>query len=526
MIKKIGNYVRIIKNNHLLFSVFFFLTFGDHTALYPIAEDEKAWHNDQNGVTSPSLKVLLLLEKRSYQVGEPIFVEVRVINETKSDTPLEFYIYKESFNQFRLTLSSSEGILIDESLKFKKWRYLQNSSEKGREVASVEKKKITLATFESFSTRINITDWFKILEPSLYFVEGIFSPNIQFSGEEYSFRTESVSFHLKPTVEKTGELMMASANSEKSKGSKGQIGDTPVINTVVPPYEVVKKHIEAQIKKDWVAFLENVDVEKLLKNSYSATEIYERYQNARANEKIILVNEFKNYLIDSIDYTIQTFLEVETRIRGGQAVVLVKQKEMTASQDYVQKFNPITGQIDYSWEANKINDMKNEKYVYYNLELRKERWNIIHKELRLIHPKMEQVVENIRDSDFFTPFDKKESTILKNVLFELNSNIFKEISFGELEQLARYLLANMSIDIEIQGHTCDQGSFVHNTKLSKNRAEAVRDFLINYGVEGGRLTAVGYGESRPLNKNRNESEREQNRRVEIVFKEHKYSSVY
>jgi outer membrane protein OmpA-like peptidoglycan-associated protein len=67
----------------------------------------------------------------------------------------------------------------------------------------------------------------------------------------------------------------------------------------------------------------------------------------------------------------------------------------------------------------------------------------------------------------------------------------------------------------IEGHTDSVGSERSNQILSERRANAVRDYLIANGISDDRLTAVGYGETRPIDSNKTRSGRANNRRVEV-----------
>ncbi|WP_372974472.1 OmpA family protein, partial [Muriicola sp.] len=67
----------------------------------------------------------------------------------------------------------------------------------------------------------------------------------------------------------------------------------------------------------------------------------------------------------------------------------------------------------------------------------------------------------------------------------------------------------------VEGHTDSVGSEKLNQELSEKRANSVRDFLVNEGIAADRLTAVGYGESKPIASNNTRAGRTQNRRVEI-----------
>jgi outer membrane protein OmpA-like peptidoglycan-associated protein len=89
-----------------------------------------------------------------------------------------------------------------------------------------------------------------------------------------------------------------------------------------------------------------------------------------------------------------------------------------------------------------------------------------------------------------------------------------------LDRLADKLKANLQVKrIRIEGHTDDVGTARKNQELSQARAEAVREHLIKRGVEPDRLQAVGYGNTRPLDKRRTAGARARNRRVEFIIVE-------
>lgn len=79
------------------------------------------------------------------------------------------------------------------------------------------------------------------------------------------------------------------------------------------------------------------------------------------------------------------------------------------------------------------------------------------------------------------------------------------------EELARY----PKIQIELSGHTDSRGSDAYNQTLSERRAESVRAYVNEQGVDSGRMTAVGFGESKPVADNDTDEGRELNRRVEL-----------
>ncbi len=106
------------------------------------------------------------------------------------------------------------------------------------------------------------------------------------------------------------------------------------------------------------------------------------------------------------------------------------------------------------------------------------------------------------------------------VHFETGSSQLKSVSFALLDEVAAVLLERTDIlKVRIEGHTDARGSLASNQRLSEDRAEAVRAYLIGKGVDPERLIAVGYGETRPLDPRRNPKAYATNRRVEFHVEE-------
>jgi outer membrane protein OmpA-like peptidoglycan-associated protein len=70
--------------------------------------------------------------------------------------------------------------------------------------------------------------------------------------------------------------------------------------------------------------------------------------------------------------------------------------------------------------------------------------------------------------------------------------------------------------IQVEGHTDSVGGDAYNLKLSQNRADSVRTFLISQGISSGSVAAEGFGKTRPVADNSSAAGRQQNRRVELV----------
>jgi outer membrane protein OmpA-like peptidoglycan-associated protein len=114
-----------------------------------------------------------------------------------------------------------------------------------------------------------------------------------------------------------------------------------------------------------------------------------------------------------------------------------------------------------------------------------------------------------------TEVEKGKVIELRNVLFETASAQIINSSFQELDQLARYLQENPSVEIEIAGHTDSVGKDDYNLKLSQDRADAIGRYLIEKNVKEGRLTTKGYGKQMPIDSNETLEGRQKNRRVEF-----------
>ena len=74
-----------------------------------------------------------------------------------------------------------------------------------------------------------------------------------------------------------------------------------------------------------------------------------------------------------------------------------------------------------------------------------------------------------------------------------------------------------TVNIRIEGNCDERGSEEYNMALGQRRADAVRDYFINYGISSSRMTTVSYGEMRPATTGQNESAWAQNRRADIVI---------
>ena len=105
---------------------------------------------------------------------------------------------------------------------------------------------------------------------------------------------------------------------------------------------------------------------------------------------------------------------------------------------------------------------------------------------------------------------------LKNIYFDFDKTTLKKESYPELNKVVDFLKQNASVEIEISGHTDSKGSDDYNLNLSQGRSQAVVDYIISQGIDSFRLTAHGYGETKPIDTNDTDAGRANNRRVEFT----------
>jgi len=106
--------------------------------------------------------------------------------------------------------------------------------------------------------------------------------------------------------------------------------------------------------------------------------------------------------------------------------------------------------------------------------------------------------------------------VLRGVNFEFDSARLTPDSSIVLDDVAANLRTTPELQVEVGGHASDEGDDTYNLDLSTRRAHAVRDYLIEAGVDASTVRANGYGETRPLVSNGNETGRSANRRVELI----------
>jgi OOP family OmpA-OmpF porin len=122
----------------------------------------------------------------------------------------------------------------------------------------------------------------------------------------------------------------------------------------------------------------------------------------------------------------------------------------------------------------------------------------------------------VKASDIADALATKGSVDLYGIYFDVDKTEIKPESGKTLDEVASLLKIDRSLKLEISGHTDNSGGADHNLKLSEGRAQAVVDALVKkYGIDAARLTAKGYGDTKPVAPNDDDAGKAKNRRVEL-----------
>ncbi|MEN2752072.1 OmpA family protein [Psychrobacter sp. FBL11] len=114
------------------------------------------------------------------------------------------------------------------------------------------------------------------------------------------------------------------------------------------------------------------------------------------------------------------------------------------------------------------------------------------------------------------PRDVARALSIQVINFELDKAIIPEVNKPFLDRAANVVQEVPNVELVIIGHTDNQASDAYNMELSRDRAEAVKEYLVSKGVDASKLTTKGMGESEPIADNSTEQGRFRNRRIEFV----------
>ncbi|MDR1372603.1 MAG: OmpA family protein [Dysgonamonadaceae bacterium] len=104
---------------------------------------------------------------------------------------------------------------------------------------------------------------------------------------------------------------------------------------------------------------------------------------------------------------------------------------------------------------------------------------------------------------------------LNGIQFESGKAVIKKTSYPILDDIVKVMAENPDYNLTVSGHTDNVGKPDKNEVLSENRAQSVKDYLVQHGIEDKRIIPLGFGDSRPVEDNKTPSGRAKNRRVDF-----------
>jgi OOP family OmpA-OmpF porin len=116
-------------------------------------------------------------------------------------------------------------------------------------------------------------------------------------------------------------------------------------------------------------------------------------------------------------------------------------------------------------------------------------------------------------------FEPPKSFVLEDCNFDNGKATLQETAYLVLDELVAYMKRKDDDRIELGGHTDNVGSPASNMKLSLDRANTVRDYLVEKGINPARIITKGYGHTKPLTENKTAAGRAENRRTEVTILE-------
>lgn len=118
---------------------------------------------------------------------------------------------------------------------------------------------------------------------------------------------------------------------------------------------------------------------------------------------------------------------------------------------------------------------------------------------------------------FLVPIEVGEIVRLNNIFFDFAKATLRDESIPELDRVVAILINNPSMEIQMAGHTDNVGSDDANLQLSRERAKAVKEYIVSKGIKESRIISKGFGKTKPVSTNETEEGKQLNRRVEFTI---------
>lgn len=204
----------------------------------------------------------------------------------------------------------------------------------------------------------------------------------------------------------------------------------------------------------------------------------------------------------------QTLVQVSGQVINQLSKLPVASKILVrsrASADTMQiDYDPYLGDFSFMWPSKKpfYLEIKSKGFLMkrVNLDFRDQ----------ISFSESKQIIG-------LTPLELNKQFKVPNLNFAQSKSEISKESFASLDEIVSILQDNEGLNVLIEGHTDNQGDWDENLKLSNERVEQVKGYLIKQGIESSRIQAKGWGGTKPLSTSTAEEKRRLNRRVEFSF---------
>ncbi len=241
-------------------------------------------------------------------------------------------------------------------------------------------------------------------------------------------------------------------------------------------------------------------------------------------------------LIDDLDTsTIRSSIEVTNRVndeligiykpnsKTGMYLIVLNQNTEYSFSINTKGFEAYTKNIDIP--AREDYTEMNQEFHFYHKKADKQQDVVFYdrftsKDKAVISPK--DSIPTVISRPIITALTKdhvksEDDTLFRNILFAVNKTILNTESMKTLDKVYIFMKETPSSHLEIEGHTDNTGNAADNMKLSLERANACKKYLIGKGIDKSRINSKGYSEKQPQFKNSTPDGRKKNRRVKLIL---------
>ena len=197
---------------------------------------------------------------------------------------------------------------------------------------------------------------------------------------------------------------------------------------------------------------------------------------------------------------------------AGASEALAKQEQQRAGETYQAQLEQHSQQA----EQQRSQFAQQLTQTQVQLQQNSQVLGLRQQELQQARAEADKAQAELRNADALREEEGRMIISLSGVLFESGGATLSRLAEQRLETVARALAAYPDRPIVVEGYTDSQGNEDKNQQLSQRRAEAVREYLQQHGIDAQRLRAVGKGEADPVASNDTVEGRANNRRVEII----------